>query len=319
MPFASSTDKARVIFTWLHHNIAYDVGAFFSNNIKGSTPGGTIASGLAVCEGYAGLFAALAMAAGLEAIVIGGHGKGYGHSPLAPGSPIPPVSSNHAWNVVRIDNGEWKLIESTWGAGNVGGPGKYEKSFKPEHFTMTNEDFGLAHWPSDSNRFYRTDGRSISWEEYMLEDGGGNEKRMVYGDVTSSHGISTNSIQPRHKKIKLNDPAAAGPTVRFQMDKVCRHWDNAKHGKGPDCLFLLQVHGRDGRKDDEIPFEHDGYSWWVDVPRVELGAPGQEARVIAITQFDGKDGRGLTKQQFLAKKGRVGMGWGYLADWALIH
>jgi len=75
-PFSSETDKARAIFTWLHHNIAYDVKAFFGKCVRGKTPAQTVETGLAVCEGYAGLFAALATASGLEAIVVGGHGKG---------------------------------------------------------------------------------------------------------------------------------------------------------------------------------------------------------------------------------------------------
>lgn len=74
--FSSPTDKARAIFTWLHHNIEYDVVAFFNNNVQPSTPKSTFATGLAVCEGYAALFTALATAAGLESVVVGGHGKG---------------------------------------------------------------------------------------------------------------------------------------------------------------------------------------------------------------------------------------------------
>ena len=52
-PFQSHTDKARAIFTWLHHNIKYDTQAFFSNNVRPSTPQSTLQSGWAVCEGYA--------------------------------------------------------------------------------------------------------------------------------------------------------------------------------------------------------------------------------------------------------------------------
>ncbi|KAH9827166.1 Transglutaminase-like superfamily, partial [Teratosphaeria destructans] len=88
-PFPSPTDKARAIFTWLHHNIRYDTAAFFSGHLTPSTPQSTLATGLAVCEGYAGLFAALAMSSGLEALVVGGHGKGYGYRPLGPHDPIP--------------------------------------------------------------------------------------------------------------------------------------------------------------------------------------------------------------------------------------
>lgn len=45
-PFSSATDKARAIFTWLHHNVDYDTHSFFAGNIKASTPEGTITSGL---------------------------------------------------------------------------------------------------------------------------------------------------------------------------------------------------------------------------------------------------------------------------------
>lgn len=75
-PFDSHTDKARVIYTWLHHNIAYNVADFFGGCIKGTTPAGTIQSGVAVCDGYGGLFVALALAAGIEAVKVTGHGKG---------------------------------------------------------------------------------------------------------------------------------------------------------------------------------------------------------------------------------------------------
>ena len=98
-PFSSPTDKARAIFTWLHHNVEYDVYALYNNCVKPSTPQNTLATGLAVCEGYAGLFAALATHADLEVIVVGGHGKGTGYADPAPGSALPPYNpSGPAWN-----------------------------------------------------------------------------------------------------------------------------------------------------------------------------------------------------------------------------
>lgn len=119
-PFPSPTDKARAIFTWLHHNVDYDTHSFFNGTVSPTTPEKTITSGLAVCEGYAGLFAALALKAGLQAVVCSGDGKGFGHVPLEPGQPVPAFQSNHAWNAVCIDNGEWKLIDPCWGAGHLG-------------------------------------------------------------------------------------------------------------------------------------------------------------------------------------------------------
>jgi transglutaminase-like putative cysteine protease len=131
-PFSSATDKARAIFTWLHHNVDYDVHSFFGGTVTGTTPERVIRTGLAVCQGYADLFCALALKAGLECMVISGSGKGFGHTALKPGEPIPPFSSNHAWNVVRIDNGEWKLVDPCWGAGTVSGMNEpYNRSFNP--------------------------------------------------------------------------------------------------------------------------------------------------------------------------------------------
>lgn len=73
--FESPTDKARAIFTWLHHNIDYDVDAFFGNAVCHSSPENTIAKGLAVCGGYAGVYTAIALKAGLECVMVTGHGK----------------------------------------------------------------------------------------------------------------------------------------------------------------------------------------------------------------------------------------------------
>jgi transglutaminase/protease-like cytokinesis protein 3 len=119
-PFDSPTDKARAIFTWLHYNIDYDVVGFHD---KGSRPrmypADTMRTGLAVCQGYAELFQAMATAGGLEAIVVGGHGKGAGYDYKGTG-PLPPFKPDgHAWSAVKIDHGQWKLLDACWGAGHV--------------------------------------------------------------------------------------------------------------------------------------------------------------------------------------------------------
>jgi hypothetical protein len=316
-PFPSATDKARVIFTWLHHNVEYDCHSFFGGTVSRSTPEKTITSGLAVCEGYASLFAALALKAGLEAIVVGGHGKGYGHSSLKPGDPIPDCKpSGHAWNAVRIDHGEWKLIDCCWGAGNVNGPSQaYEKNFKAYWFTMDNNDFGTKHFPENNNYFFRTDGRaSISWQEYMMDDMG--ERLMVYGPATPEHGVGERTFLPTAKHIKVYDPSS--PVIRFQFGVICSHWDNERHGKGKPYPMVLHVGGRDGRKTDWIPFNTDNKVWWVDVNRNELGAPGQKVSVFAVTSIAGKDGRGVTMEEYKRQKGKVAMGFGGVAMWELV-
>jgi transglutaminase-like putative cysteine protease len=332
-PFPSATDKARAIFTWLHHNIDYDVHSFFNNTISPSTPEKTITSGLAVCEGYAGLFAALALKAGLQALVCSGDGKGYGHTPLEPGQPVPAFQSNHAWNAVCIDNGEWKLIDPCWGAGHLGCQMKnegyvfrlrhkrsmlnhysYVRKFNPSEFTKSNDDFGTKHFPSDNAHQFRTDGRVISYEEFKRDDMGG--RVAVMTDCAPEHGVSERSVYPTQLQIKIRDPSAP-PVVRFQFSTLCAHWDHERHGKGKPYVMLLSVAGRDGRNTKYLPFNTDGRTWWLDVDRLELGAPGQKISINAVTVFCDKNARGLTYEAWNNKKA-YSCQFGVLCMWELI-
>ncbi|KAE8356998.1 hypothetical protein BDV28DRAFT_1096 [Aspergillus coremiiformis] len=328
-PFPSLTDKARALFTWFHHNIEYDVHSFFNKCVKPSTPAGTLASGLAVCEGYAGLFATLATHAGIEAVVVCGHGKGYGYDAPAPGSPVPPVSATgHAWNAVRIDDGHWKLLDVCWGAGVVQGPGRpYQKQFNPAMFTDSNDEFGLRHFPSKRSHFHRDDGRlEISWEEYIVGNPNSPlsaEQPITFGDA-KNHSISERSFRPAAKQISIRQPSP----LRFQFSLICEHWTLEHHTRAKPGLFLLMVHGVDGRQEDRIPFTHvrgsgpggGGDFWYIDVPNAKvLGAPGQKLAIAVLTSFgDRNDARGVTAEEYRQQVGRVGMAWAYIAEWQLV-
>ncbi|EHY52869.1 hypothetical protein ABEF92_000701 [Exophiala dermatitidis] len=337
-PFPSATDKARAIFTWLHHNISYDVVSFFNNNVKGSTPQSTLQSGLAVCEGYAALFTNLATYAGLESLVISGHGKGYGFKPLTPGSPLPPYSASHAWNAVKIDNGEWKLIDACWGAGHVQGAGQpYIRKFSPECFTMSNEEFAVKHFPGNKDHFFLPGGRRMTWEEYIVIDPACwpdmVEGPTIFTNAKEDYSIGEKTVCPRSRRIDVKNNTGM---VRFQFGLLCPHWSLAKHTrKGPPPVYIVSVNGVDGRNKDHIPMEYypgggnnsgggggghgGGDTWLVDIPARQLGAPGQTLTLFAVTSFgDRQDARGLTVREFREGKGRVGMGFVGVAAWELV-
>ncbi|OCT45252.1 kyphoscoliosis peptidase [Cladophialophora carrionii] len=329
-PFPSPTDKARAIFSWLHHNIAYDVVSFFNNNVRGSTPQSTLQTGLAVCEGYAALFTNLATYAGLESVVISGHGKGYGFSSLAPGSPLPPYNAGHAWNAVRIDNGEWKLIDACWGAGHVQGPGQpYVQKFHSECFTMSNEEFGIKHFPGNKDHFFLPGGRRMSWEEYIVIDPASwpdmVEGPTIFTNAKEDYSIGEKTVYPRARKINVRQQS--GTVVRFQFGLRCAHWTLEHHTrKGPPPVFVVQVGGVDGRNKDLVPLEYypgpagqGGDLWCADIPACDLGAPGQTVTLFAITSFGNRqDCRGLSVREFREGKGRVGMGFTGVAAWDLV-
>jgi thiol-disulfide isomerase/thioredoxin len=311
-PFSSHTDKARAIFTWMHHNIAYDVGAFFGNRIKHVEPKDTIASGLAVCGGYAGAYESIALKAGLECVMVTGHGKGYGYSALKPNEPVPRSDpTGHAWNAVRIDGGEWKLIDPCWGAGNVGNQ-VYNKSFNASEFTKSNEDFGLKHFPGDNRYFYRKDGRIPTWEEYYLGPCGA-EPLQIFGNG-DEHGIAPTSYQPPQRHIQVN----SDEIIRFQFHRMCEHWDFEKNGSGKPYPLILKIWGVDGRKEDFVAFENNDFWYWADVKARDLGAPGQTISVYSVTTINGKDARGVTRREYLSKKGRAGFSFGAVVAWELV-
>ncbi|GAW22817.1 hypothetical protein ANO14919_123610 [Xylariales sp. No.14919] len=315
-PFPSATDKARAIFTWCHHNIAYNVEEFFGKCVKGRDVNETIFLGKAVCQGYAEVYQAIAQRAGLQCIMVVGHGKGYGYTPTKPGQAPPRRDpTGHAWNAVCIDNGEWKLIDACWGAGAVGDQ-KFHKGFNPKMFTLSNEHFGHSHFPSNDRHFYREDGRVLSWEEYILGPIPGAEKPDWNGGPTDEGISSEAGYSPAAKHIPVN----SAENVRFQFAKVCEHWTHERNGKGPPYLLLLKIHGADGRKEDLVPLDTNGYWWWVDVPAKDLGTPGMKIHLFALTVLNGRDARGVTKEEYYRTKsgGGYSMSWAIWCTWELV-
>jgi hypothetical protein len=268
---------------------------------------------MAVCGGYAETYKSIAVRAGLECEVITGHGKGVNHTPLKPGErPPPPDPTGHAWNAVRIDGGEWKLLDACWGAGHVDQAQQFHQKFDSPQFSASNDVIGRKHFPPNPKHQYRTDGRTMTWDEYFIGDGT-HEKPQVYSNA-KDEGISEETIAPGVKQI----PVHSGEVVRFQFALKCEHWKYETHGAGKPPLLLLSIKGLDGRKDDMIPFETDGFWYWVDVNARDLGAPGQSIQIMQVTTVDGKDARGMPYNEYRQKKGRYGMSFAFVAKWDLV-
>ncbi|HZT42620.1 MAG TPA: transglutaminase domain-containing protein [Chthonomonadaceae bacterium] len=157
-PARGDREKARAIFRWITAHIAYDDVAALTGRRRPSDPNSVLQGRTAVCTGYAGLFASLARAAGLEAVVLSGYGRGAGY---VAGAAYPHarftrrsgastgVLANHAWNAVKID-GRWQLLDCTWGAGGAfAGTGIFTRRFEPFFFLTPPDQFLYTHLPSD--------------------------------------------------------------------------------------------------------------------------------------------------------------------------
>jgi len=135
-----SKDTILAVYDWITDNVRYDLdkigsGVYYLQ--KQDFVADVIKSKRGVCQHYSELFNALAKELGYEAFVIGGY--------VIKGGEISD-DIGHAWNVVRR-NGQWKLYDSTWGAGMMDGRTfrkKYDKSWfetDPEVFIKTHVPF----------------------------------------------------------------------------------------------------------------------------------------------------------------------------------
>jgi len=141
-PARSDEEKARAIFRWMCAHITYDQEAYDSGRHGDTSPEAVLRRRESVCAGYAGLFQALATAAGLRAVSIAGHGKGVGYRL---GAPV--ADTNHDWNAVWIA-GRWQLLDVTWGAGAFSG-GRWQRRFTEHYFLTPPEEFIFDHFPTD--------------------------------------------------------------------------------------------------------------------------------------------------------------------------
>jgi hypothetical protein len=133
--------RAYAIYYWLSQNIAYDTQGFFSGDFGSLTPESVLQRREAVCSGYSRLFQALATRMGLDSREISGDSKGYGWATNG-------TLGAHAWNTVRID-GQWRLIDATWGAGHLDGQNRFVPDTDEFYFLTPPEQFIYTHLPKD--------------------------------------------------------------------------------------------------------------------------------------------------------------------------
>lgn len=144
-PTKNDTEKARAIYIWITNKIAYDTDTFFSGNLHNTDPEEVIKTKKTICCSYAALYQKMAQMAGLDVIKIDGAAKGFGYTL---GTPIGDAKS-HSWNAVRID-GQWKMLDCTWGAGYINEDKKFVYKFREYYFLAKPENFIYTHFPSEA-------------------------------------------------------------------------------------------------------------------------------------------------------------------------
>lgn len=136
-PFPGQLQKARAILRWVAKEIIYDTDSLRPKKRKPQDPRTVLVSRLAVCQGFAELFSALACQAGLFAYVVEGFVK-------VPGAP----PEKHAWNGLKID-GRLLLCDPTFAAGAVGSNGVFHQRFNSFYFDPPPLKLIQTHYPRD--------------------------------------------------------------------------------------------------------------------------------------------------------------------------
>ncbi|MFH1069849.1 MAG: hypothetical protein V1794_09565 [Candidatus Glassbacteria bacterium] len=178
-PAHNEVERLRAIFRWITANIVYDSEGFFAafstqfetaptkekpENKEGAgqaeaagealTPEMVLQRRIANCDGYSLLMEAMAKriqqmtdltqrVTSLKIVKIKGFAKGFGYRV---GSGFD--KSNHAWNAVNI-NGEWKMIDCTWGAGHPDERGQFVSEFEDYYFLTPPAELVYTHYPED--------------------------------------------------------------------------------------------------------------------------------------------------------------------------
>lgn len=97
-PNMSQLDKELAIHDYIVANTYYDMEGVENNNIPEDdyNPYGVLINGKAVCQGYAETFSLLSILEGIPVQIVDDY------------------KINHAWNVVRLDDGNYYQVDTTW-------------------------------------------------------------------------------------------------------------------------------------------------------------------------------------------------------------
>ena len=103
----STYQKVQAIYNWITKNVRYDYAHLNDNTYKLQyTAYAAAINKTAVCQGYANLFYRLANDAGIDCRIITGTADG-GNGVWGP----------HAWNIVKMDDGNYYCLDATWDEG----------------------------------------------------------------------------------------------------------------------------------------------------------------------------------------------------------
>ena len=138
--------QMKAIYDWVADNIRYDAKALAAGRYPPQDAPTVFEKRIGVCAGYANLVEAIGEKLGFKVVYVSGVSRDQQGDVSGDG---------HAWNAVRIE-GDWYLLDATWGAGHVDGT-EFEKEYDSTYLFTPPEILGLTHFPDNSSWQLRSD------------------------------------------------------------------------------------------------------------------------------------------------------------------
>lgn len=198
-PAQNDRERLRAIYAWITQNIVYadstDGEDLWSSpaDIRRQRAENVLQNRTAVCLGYANLFRALALNAGIPCEVVGGIVKKRDGRVARIG---------HAWPVAKVGQ-EWKLFDPTWGIPSATG---LVGMVDDRYFMSPPEFFILEHLPDDP-----------VWQ--LLENPVHEQQFRAMGDDALQRWVETPAATPFHYQDTLK--------YWLQMDSTSRPYSAA--------------------------------------------------------------------------------------------
>ncbi len=146
-PYTDKEEKVRAIYSWIAHNIEYDVKMARSGNISKNSPTEVLQYRKAVGIGFASLFQDMCSSADIRCLTADGYLK-YSAEQIGESD----VEINHSWAVVQLGKSpeQWYYVDVALASGNTDAAMKtFTPAFSPAYFFPDRKTFNWQHFPDN--------------------------------------------------------------------------------------------------------------------------------------------------------------------------
>lgn len=146
--FTDKIEKARAIYYWVAHHVAYDVKALRNSNQAKITPAEVLKSRKTTSQGFAALFQDMCSSADIRCLTVDGFIK---RTAQQIGEKADEV--NHTWVVVQLGQSpeEWYYADPALGSGNLSADNKeFIPDYSDAYFFTEKATFNLQHYPDNT-------------------------------------------------------------------------------------------------------------------------------------------------------------------------